>query len=60
MDPIEKRLKDYKGFQIWKVTYNKGLRNEEVSYMINDQEENNCNCVGSLNDARKWVDEYIK
>lgn len=60
MESIEKRLKDYKGFQIWKITDNKRLRNEKITYMINDQDENNCNCSTSLEGAKKWIDEYSK
>lgn len=57
MDTIEKRLADYKGFQVWKVTDNKGLKNEEVTYMLNDQEENNLNCFTTLKDLKKWADK---
>ena len=34
-ETVEKRLKDYKGFEVWKITDNKGTRKEEVTYMLN-------------------------
>ena len=37
-ETIEKRLKDYKGYQVWKVTDNKGFHDEEITYMLNDQD----------------------
>lgn len=33
-ETIEKRLKDYKGYQVWKVTDNKGCSNEEIIYIL--------------------------
>lgn len=48
---VEKRLKDYKGCQVWKV-----IDNEEVTYMANDHDDNNLNCFKSLKDLKKWVD----
>lgn len=55
---IEKRLKDYKGYQVYKVIDNKGCRNEETTYMLNDQEGNNINCFTSLASLKKFADHY--
>lgn len=56
MDTIEKRLKDYKGYQVYKIIDNKGTRQEKITYMLNDQEENNINCFSSLAELKKWAD----
>jgi hypothetical protein len=56
METIEKRLTDYKGFEVWKVTDNKGLRTETITYMLNDQDENNLNSFNNLKDLKKWAD----
>ena len=42
-ETVEKRLKDYKGFEVWKITDNKGT-SKEVVYMLNDSEGNNIDC----------------
>lgn len=55
-ETIEKRLKDYKGYQVWKVTDNKGLHDEEITYMLNDQNDDNINCFTSLADLKKYAD----
>ena len=55
-ETIEKRLKDYRGFEVWKVTDNKGLRNEATTYMLNDSEGNNINCFKTLKDLKQYVD----
>lgn len=55
---IEKRLKDYKGYQVYKVIDNKGCNNEEITYMLNDQEGNNINCFTSLAALKKFADNY--
>lgn len=60
METIEKRLKDYKGFQVWKITDNKGMKNETITYMLNDSEENNINCFGTLAELKKYVDTVLK
>ena len=57
-ETIEKRLKDYKGYQVWKITDNKGLRSEEITYMLNDQDGNNVNCFTSLTALKKYADNY--
>lgn len=56
MDTIEKRLKDYKGYQVYKIIDNKGTRQEKITYMLSDQEENNINCFSSLAELKKWAD----
>lgn len=58
MNTIEKRLKDYKGYQLWKVIDNKGLKNEKITYMINDHAGNNCNCKSTLPEAKEWIREH--
>lgn len=55
-ETIEKRLKDYKGFEVWKVTDNKGLRNEITTYMLNDSEGNNINCFSTLKELKQYAD----
>ena len=55
-ETIEKRLKDYKGYQVWKVTDNKGLHDEEITYMLNDQNDDNINRFTSLADLKKYAD----
>ena len=57
-ETIEKRLKDYKGFEVWKVTDNKGTRKEEVTYMLNDSEGNNINCFQTLKELKQFADNY--
>lgn len=56
-ETIEKRLKDYKNFQVWKITDNKGTRNEKITYMLNDQDDDNINCFASLSELKKYADE---
>lgn len=59
VDTIEKRLKDYQGYQgyqVYKIIDNKGTRQEKITYMLNDQEENNINCFSSLAELKKWAD----
>ncbi len=57
-ETIEKRLKDYKGYQVWKITDNKGLHNETITYMLNDQDGNNIDCFISLAALKKFADNY--
>ena len=47
-ETVEKRLKDYKGFEVWKITDNKGTSKEEVVYMLNDSDGNNSDCFQTL------------
>ncbi len=55
---IEKRLKDYKGYQVYKIIDNKGCHNEDITYMLNDQEGNNINCFASLVALKKFANNY--
>lgn len=55
---MEKRLKDYKGFEVWKITDNKGSRKEEVIYMLNDSDGNNINCFQTLKELKQFADIY--
>jgi hypothetical protein len=58
-ETIEKRLKDYKGYQVWKVTDNKGFHDEEITYMLNDQDGDNINCFSSLANLKRHVDNVL-
>lgn len=55
-ETIERRLKDYKGYQVWKVIDNKGLHDETTTYMLNDQDGDNINCFASLAGLKKYAD----
>lgn len=55
-ETVERRLADYKGFQVWKVTDNKGLKSETITYMLNNQDDDNLNCFDNLKDLKKWAD----
>lgn len=59
MGTIERRLSDYKGYQVWKVIDNKGMRNEETTYMLNDEDDNNINCFRTLVELKKYVDKIM-
>ena len=56
IETIEKRLKDYKGYQVYKIIDNKGTRQEKIDYAICDQEGNIINCFSSLAELKKWAD----
>lgn len=55
-ETIEKRLKDYKGYQVYKINDNKGTRNESTTYILNDQDGNNIDCFTSLAALKKFID----
>ena len=57
-ETIEKRLKDYKGFQVYKITDNKGTHNEITTYMLNNQDGDNIDCFTSLATLKKFADNY--
>lgn len=57
---VEKRLKDYKGFQILKVTDNKGLRIKETTYIAYDSDENLFDAKNTLAELKKSIDIYTK
>ena len=57
-ETVEKRLKDYKGFEVWKITDNKGTSKEEVVYMLNDSEGNNIDCFQTLKELKQFADNY--
>lgn len=57
-ETIEKRLKDYKGYQVYKITDNKGTHKETTTYMLNDQDDNNINCFTTLAALKKFADNY--
>ena len=52
----EKRLKDYKGFSIWKYKDEKG----EIFYTANDKSENIFDVNVKLSDLKKSIDNYIR
>ena len=58
IETIEKRLKDYKGFEVWKVTDNKGTSKEYTTYMLNDIDGNNIDCFKNLKDLKQFADNY--
>ena len=51
MEMIEKRLKDYKDYQVFKVIdyweYD-GTKKETIIYMLNDDDGNNINCFSTF------------
>lgn len=55
---FERRLKDFMGFQVWKATENKGLRSEEVIYMLCDQDGNVIDCFRTLPALKKGALNY--
>ena len=57
-ETIEKRLKDYKGYQVYKIIDNKGAHNETTTYMLNDQDGNNIDCFPKLAELKKFADNY--
>lgn len=57
-ETIEKRLKDYQGFEVWKVIDNKGTSKEEVIYMLNDSDDNNINCFQTLKELKQFANNY--
>ena len=56
METIEKRLKDYKGFEIYKVydKHNNG-KIENLVYMANTKEGDNVNCMAKLSELKKYI-----
>lgn len=53
---VERRLKDYKGFSVWKITENKGTKKEEVTYMLNDNDDNTINVYKTIKELKHDVD----
>lgn len=43
---VERRLKDIEGFHVWKITDNKGLK------------EDNINCFTSLKELKEYANNY--
>lgn len=58
-ETTERRLKDCKGYQVWKITDNKGTKNEETEYMLNDYDGNNVNCFRTLAELKKYAKEVL-
>lgn len=50
----EKRLKDVNGFEIWKITDNKGMRNQQITYAVQD-EEDMIDCFKTLKEAQEFA-----
>lgn len=59
IETVEKRLKDYKGYQVYKIIDNKGTNKEEITYMLNDQDDNNIDCFKTLVSLKKYVDTIL-
>lgn len=61
MEIIEKRLKDYKGYEIYKIydKYNNG-KIKNLVYMANTKEGDNVCCMSILSDLKKFIDVYNK
>ena len=55
-ETIEKKLKDYKGYQVYKIIDNKGTHNETTTYMLNDQDGDNIDCFTDLTTLKKYAD----
>lgn len=53
---IERRLKDYKGFTVLKVVENKGTNKEEITYWLNDNDDNTINVFKTLKELKLDVD----
>ena len=60
MVTIEKRLKDYKGYQIYKV-YDKCENGKIINlvYMANTQDGDNVNCLDNLTDLKRFIDNLF-
>lgn len=50
----ERRLKDYKGYQVWKCTDDSG-KEKEVFYMLNTQDGDNVNVFRTLAELKAFV-----
>jgi hypothetical protein len=60
METIEKKLSDYRGFTIYKITDNKGLSNKETTYEASTENDALFDCSKSLKDLKKSIDRYLK
>ena len=60
IETIEKRLNDYKGFQIWKVTDNKGSKNEKITYIAYTNNEDLFDADDNLSTLKKKINTYTK
>lgn len=50
----EKRLKDVNGYEIWKIIDNKGMRNQQITYAVQD-EEDMIDCFKTLKEAQEFA-----
>ena len=57
-ETVERRLKDINGLHVYKVTDNKGLKNEKVTYLLNTEDEDNINCFSSLKELKAFAINY--
>ena len=56
---VEKQLKDYKGYEIWKHTdYDWNDKKLETSYMVTDGEDA-IDFFGSLAEAKKYISTVL-
>lgn len=57
-ETVERRLNDINGLRVYKVTDNKGLKNEKVTYLLNTEDEDNINCFSSLKELKEYAKNY--
>ena len=57
-ETVERRLKDYNGFQVYKIIDNKGTSLEHITYMLNDQDGNNIDCFITLTALKRFASNY--
>lgn len=57
-ETVERRLKDINGLHVYKIIDNKGLKNETITYILNDSDEDNINCFTSLKELKEYANNY--
>lgn len=57
-ETVERRLKDINGLHVYKVTDNKGTKNEKITYLLNTEEEDNINCFSTLKELKEYANNY--
>ena len=50
----DRRLKDVNGYEIWKITDNKGMRNQQITYFVQDDEDV-LNVFSTLKEAQAYA-----
>ena len=56
METIEKRLKDYKGYELYKVYDKHNGKIKNLVYMANTKEGDNVNCMANLSELKRYID----